>query len=51
MRFSCTSIEHLEVTQSIVDPEEALAMDGVVDFVSYRDIPGANNFGPIVQGG
>ena len=27
-----------------VDPSEALAMKGVVDFVSYRDVPADNNY-------
>jgi len=27
-----------------VDPSEALAMDGVVDFISYKDVPANNNY-------
>jgi len=27
-----------------VDPSEALAMKGVVDFVSYKDVPAKNNY-------
>jgi len=27
-----------------VDPSEALTMSGVVDFVSYKDVPANNNY-------
>ena len=30
-----------------VDPSEALAMSGVVDFVSYKDVPANNSYSPL----
>jgi len=30
-----------------VDPSEALAMSGVVDFVSYKDVPVNNSYSPL----
>lgn len=33
----------------MVDPAEALAVKGVVDYVCYKDIPGHQEFGPTVQ--
>ena len=29
-----------------VDPSEALEMSGVVDFISYKDVPAKNEFSP-----
>ena len=32
-----------------VDPSKALQMQGVVDYVSWKDIPGENKHGVIIQ--
>ncbi|KAJ8719329.1 hypothetical protein PYW08_011504 [Mythimna loreyi] len=33
-----------------MDPSEALAMDGVLDFLTFKDIPGQNSFTPTDSG-
>jgi len=52
--INCTDELHLSLVISTkaharllnVDPTDALSMPGVVDFISHKDVPGANSFGP-----
>lgn len=32
-----------------VNPAKALSMPGVVDFISYKDVPGNNRWGHVVK--
>lgn len=47
MWFVASTKAHANIVS--IDPSAALAVPGVVDYVDCRDVPGNNDYGPLVH--